>query len=1039
MDAETLRETFRRDGIVFLDGVLRGSALASFQDQVSRELSRPAIPPESGTPTGVALSDPSTWPKGNARRVIEVVPPGVGEHWRALATAPELVRALDALLGDGAWELPDNQPHGGPCDVRHWYCPVVFPEAAATDEPAADDDPARARARASWRRGDVGRDQRAWTPEEDALLARLRERGREDEDDPAAASGAALAAASPGEGEASSPVPPEDSAAPLSWEAIAARIGGGRTAKQCRERYDPPWTPAQDAALLALVDRLGASWNRVADRLQPARKCTKRQARARADVLLSARGGKDTARRRLPTTGGEVRANSPDRILPNATVSRADPSSRWEPVNRRRVRGKGWHVDVGPGFAFDGVRTSEGHPCQGAIVLVLLSDCAPGGGGTAFVRGSHAWVAAEIAAAEESSSELADAEASAEAASEASAEASAAASSPRGAPRPRAGIPHRDLNAWVQRAVRDASARGILPKKRAAPRRPLGGGDADPEAPSASRDDELEKHSAEKRSVVGWIEQIVGAAGGVALLHPWLAHCGTTNLRGAPRTMANGMARVTPEAFARDGGVRTLRGIDRVPAAWLRVPKKTKAKAKPPTLDFLERAAVAESIARRVSHANRAKPPDPSLPKVSVAIPAHDAAEWLDECFGSVLAQTYGGAMEVSVFDDASGDGTDVIARAWANAFETRNVAYVRGGSRWGREGEEDEEGDDEDVAPGGIGFGKNAAVRASTGSHVVFLDADDVMMPGRVAAQVALSLRHPRAIVGGCWRRHPPGSTEHYERWANALRDPEGLWLEQFRETTVQMPTWCVPRKLFDAVGGFVERRPEEGEGEDLVFFHAHVDAFLKAEEEAEAEREKDAAEKDKDAKKAPREKARAFARAGTPADPVLLYRWSPDSGTSRVSRKRLLEIRVAAFERRVLRRDDRWRRFAVWGAGRDGRAFVAALSPESRARCVAMLDVDPKKCGGTYANHRLESPAPIPVVHFSEWAEEEAGGKWAGGEAGEAREGGGARGRARTPVVVCVAKRRKGGAGGGEEGDLERNVRTLGLEEGETLWYFM
>ena len=144
MDAETLRETFRRDGIVFLDGVLRGSALASFQDQVSRELSRPAIPPESGTPTGVALSDPSTWPKGNARRVIEVVPPGVGEHWRALATAPELVRALDALLGDGAWELPDNQPHGGPCDVRHWYCPVVFPEAAATDEPAADDDPARA-------------------------------------------------------------------------------------------------------------------------------------------------------------------------------------------------------------------------------------------------------------------------------------------------------------------------------------------------------------------------------------------------------------------------------------------------------------------------------------------------------------------------------------------------------------------------------------------------------------------------------------------------------------------------------------------------------------------------------------------------------------------------------------------------------------------------------------------------------------------------------------------------------------------------------
>ena len=35
-----------------------------------------------------------------------------------------------------------------------------------------------------------------------------------------------------------------------------------------------------------------------------------------------------------------------------------------------------------------------------------------------------------------------------------------------------------------------------------------------------------------------------------------------------------------------------------------------------------------------------------------------------------------------------------------------------------------------------------------------------------------------------------------------------------------------------------------------------------------------------------------------------------------------------------------------------------------------------------------------------------------------------------------VCVAKRRKGP---GEAGDLERNVDTLGLVEGDTQWYFM
>ena len=309
------------------------------------------------------------------------------------------------------------------------------------------------------------------------------------------------------------------------------------------------------------------------------------------------------------------------------------------------------------------------------------------------------------------------------------------------------------------------------------------------------------------------------------------------------------MARVTPEAFARDGGVRTLRGIDRVPAAWLRVPKKTKAKAKPPTLDFLERAAVAESIARRVSHANRAKPPDPSLPKVSVAIPAHDAAEWLDECFGSVLAQTYGGAMEVSVFDDASGDGTDVIARAWANAFETRNVAYVRGEA--GGEGGEDEEGGGGDARRDRV---REDAAVPFHGVARVFLDADDVMMPGRAPRRSRCATR---AIVGGCWRRHPPGSTEHYERWANALRDPEGLWLEQFRETTVQMPTWCVPRKLFDAVGGFVERRPE-GEGEDLVFFRT----WTRSESRGGGEPAPRAAEKTKREKSAARKARRLRGR---------------------------------------------------------------------------------------------------------------------------------------------------------------------------------
>lgn len=178
-DDDDVSETFRRDGILVVEGVLEGAALESFRAQVSRELTRPCIPPESGTPTGVSLEQSHSWPRGSARRVIEVVPPGIGPHWDALTASLDhdskpnpLVSTLNALLGEGAWELPTNQPHGGACEVRHWYCPVVFPEANGGG--GGERIRTAARGNDNWRRGDVGKDAAAWTREEEEDLHRLR-------------------------------------------------------------------------------------------------------------------------------------------------------------------------------------------------------------------------------------------------------------------------------------------------------------------------------------------------------------------------------------------------------------------------------------------------------------------------------------------------------------------------------------------------------------------------------------------------------------------------------------------------------------------------------------------------------------------------------------------------------------------------------------------------------------------------------------------------------------------------------------------------
>ena len=119
----------------------------------------------------------------------------------------------------------------------------------------------------------------------------------------------------------------------------------------------------------------------------------------------------------------------------------------------------------------------------------------------------------------------------------------------------------------------------------------------------------------------------------------------------------------------------------------------------------------------------------------------------------------------------------------------------------------------------GGIGFAKNRAVSQSCGRLLIFQDSDDVMLPGRVAAQMARfheleppvgpaaiaaaaaattvgddtlapqeALARAEATVGaviGCrMRRIPEDSTPRYSAWVNRV-DGSALMFQRFKETT--------------------------------------------------------------------------------------------------------------------------------------------------------------------------------------------------------------------------------------------------------------
>ena len=100
-----LRDAFLRDGIVVLDAAVARDVVDALAAHVGRELAAPCVRPESGTPATMRVDDPSTWPKGTARRVVEVVAPAEGADWDAVRRSEDVRRALNEIwaTGDGKW------------------------------------------------------------------------------------------------------------------------------------------------------------------------------------------------------------------------------------------------------------------------------------------------------------------------------------------------------------------------------------------------------------------------------------------------------------------------------------------------------------------------------------------------------------------------------------------------------------------------------------------------------------------------------------------------------------------------------------------------------------------------------------------------------------------------------------------------------------------------------------------------------------------------------------------------------------------------
>lgn len=174
---------------------------------------------------------------------------------------------------------------------------------------------------------------------------------------------------------------------------------------------------------------------------------------------------------------------------------------------------------------------------------------------------------------------------------------------------------------------------------------------------------------------------------------------------------------------------------------------------------------------------------------VSVTIPCYNAEATLPACLDSVLAQTLAD-FELVCIDDGSTDSTADILREYA-----RRDSRVR----------------PLPLPHGGVALAAMAGIDAAKGRYVARMDADDLMLPQRLAAQAAFLDANPDTGLVGCrvrfgGDRGQAGGYAHYVDWTNTLLTHGDIANSRFVELPVPNPSIMFRRELVAEHGGYLQ-----------------------------------------------------------------------------------------------------------------------------------------------------------------------------------------------------------------------------------------
>jgi len=169
---------------------------------------------------------------------------------------------------------------------------------------------------------------------------------------------------------------------------------------------------------------------------------------------------------------------------------------------------------------------------------------------------------------------------------------------------------------------------------------------------------------------------------------------------------------------------------------------------------------------------------------ISVIIPCFNAAEWIRETLKSVISQEMRN-LETIVIDDGSTDGSaDIVEK------EFPGVSLVRTKNQ-------------------GASAARNLGTEMSKGEFIQYLDADDLLVPGKLKFQLEALKNSDADVAYGNWCKLFRGSDGKYvlaEEVEREIQDPE---IDLFTDF------WCPPavylfrRSIVERVGGWNENLP--------------------------------------------------------------------------------------------------------------------------------------------------------------------------------------------------------------------------------------